>query len=164
MPSGSATMTTAPSSLRAAIERAANDQLLRKAVRAGVEGVQEVAREAASTYPRKRPESRRRGAAPLDDPGNYDYVAQAKPAGGVRLEFFVANRDPQFRVKFFSLNNGSRGHVITPNWPRRTLAYNRDNPASESPNYFPLVAPHPGTSGSKFFDKAVQRVMGRLRS
>lgn len=160
----SATMTTAPSALRAALERAAQQQLLAKARRAGEEGVREIAAEAAATYPTRRPESRRRGAASIVDESNYGFEAVPTGSAGVKLDFFVANSDNRFRVKFFTLNNGSRGgYPIVPTWPRKTLAYNKDNPASETPNHFPPSVIHPGVKGSHFYERSIQRVMARLR-
>lgn len=161
----SATMTTSPSSLRAAIERRGAIEMQRRAQLAGELGVTLIAQEAASTYPRKRPESRRRGSSPIDSQANYDFDV-LPTAKGARLEFFIVGNHA-FKVKFFSLNNGSRGHAIFPKAglrPGAKLAYNRDDPANPTPNWFPRIVQHPGTTGTHFYEKAIKRALRRLHS
>lgn len=154
--------TTNTTALAAAIERAAAPALEQLGERMGQEGTREIAARFRAKYPRPRPPARRRGSSPIGSEGNYSYEV-VRSGDSVAVEWFIVGGD-DFKVKFFSLNNGSRGHTIAARGgPKARLAYNRSDPASTDYDTFPHRVRHPGTSGSHVYEEAIEAVLARYR-
>ena len=159
--SATARPNAATSVFAAQLIRAAQPAVLRKINRLGEACVEEIAAEAGRRYRTGRPASRSRSTPRLSDRSAYDFDARTTAKGG-RLEVHLAGVSDAFKAKFFSLNNGSRGHRITAR-NAKTLAYNRYDPASTEYNYFPPAVSHPGTAGSHFYEAGIRRAVSRFR-
>lgn len=160
MITGTGEVTTSQADLAQQLIEAAKPAVMRRIDEMGRACVQEIASEAGAIYRNARPPQRSRSSPRLSDASAYDYDVLPSPKGG-RLEVFVAAGE-DFKAKFFSLNNGSAPHTIRARNAKR-LGYNRDDPASTDYNFFPKERRHPGTSGSRFYERAIQRALARFR-
>lgn len=160
MITGTARATTSKSSLADQLVRAAQPAVLRKADRLGEACLDEIEASANRMHRNIRPPSRSRSTPKLGDRSAYNFDVLPTPKGG-RVEVFVSAGDA-FKVKFFSLNNGSRPHRIRVR-NAATLAYNQYDGASTNYDTFPTAVNHPGTSGSNFYEMGVRRALARFR-
>lgn len=158
---GGATMTTSHSQVITYLRKFSEPVLMKRGNAIGEEGIEEIIAQIESRFNTGRPASRRRGSAPLNSRGNYDYKVTIVGEGAVQVAWEVANKDPGFQAKFWTLESGARAHRITAGG--RHLVYDPADGASTDVQAMPksVMWTPGGKIGTRFFETAVSRTVSR---
>jgi hypothetical protein len=138
---------------QSALARALTEAVKPRMSRAGDAMAKDAKARVVAAAPRGRDSGKR--STPLSSPSSYRTTITPTPTGFV-LDFTVRGSGA-FMAKFHATNTGSVAHEMRGN--ARGVTYFEE---TDTFTRRPFV--HPGTSGTRWYDKAIEDVLDRLNS